>query len=98
QFDPAARLADPDYPEMTDQATRVPTAPTPPEPQPFPWEQVLIPLAIVAALYLATKSALTLIASPLAAVVPIVSYVRQRRTAERRYYTEREKWVRKLEH
>lgn len=97
RFDPTARLADPTYETLSERLSRLPAQPSPPEKQPFPFEQVLVPLLIVGALWLATKNALTLLVSPIAALVPIVSYDRQRRATKRRYKEAREKWVKRLE-
>jgi hypothetical protein len=58
QFDVTARLEDPAYDLLPDRNARIRAQPKIPEHRPFPWEQVLIPLGIVAALYLATKSTL----------------------------------------
>lgn len=96
RFDPAARLADPVYPVLSENLTRLEVQPSPPEHQPFPFEQIIVPLAIVGALWMATGSALTLLISPIAAAVPIINYFRQKRMAEKRYREAREKWVDKL--
>ena len=93
QFDVTARLDTPPYPALSEQAARVRAQPKIPEHRPFPFEQVLIPLLIVGALYLATHSALSLIASPLAAAFPIFSYRRQRAQENNRYDVARAEWV-----
>jgi S-DNA-T family DNA segregation ATPase FtsK/SpoIIIE len=97
QFDVAARRDTPDYPALPDEAARVRAQPKVPEHRQFPVEQVIIPLLIVAALYLATHSTLSLIASPLAAVFPIVSFWRQKKQEKARYREARDKWVAALE-
>lgn len=97
RFDPTARLADPVYRVLPENLTRLEAQPSPPEHQPFPFEQIVVPLAIVAALWMATGSALTLLISPIAAAVPIINYFRQQRLAQNRYRDARQKWVDKLE-
>jgi DNA segregation ATPase FtsK/SpoIIIE, S-DNA-T family len=93
QFDVAARRSTPKYDPLPDRVARVRAQPSPPEPRPFPKEQVIIPGAMVGALWLATHNALSLITAPIAAAVPVFSYSRQRRQEKRRYEKDRADWL-----
>ncbi len=97
QFDVTARLDTPKYLPLSEATARIRAQPKAPEHRPFPFEQVIIPIVIVFALWLATKSTISLIASPLAAAFPIFSYQRQTKLEKRRYMKERADWVAALE-
>lgn len=93
QFDVTARPNPPQYPAMLDEMRTLRAQPEPPEKQEFPREQVLIPIAIVLALWLVTRNALVLITSPMAAILPAASYWRSARQAQRRYKKARDDWI-----
>jgi len=97
RFDPTARLADPTYPALSEHLSRLPAQPGPPDDLPFPIEQIVIPLLIVAALWIATGSFLSILIGPIAAVAPIVNHRRQQKLARLRYQKQRDEWVKRLE-
>ena len=93
QFDVTARPDPPQYLAMPDDMRTLKAQPEPPEKQEFPREQVLIPIAIVLALWLVTRNALVLITSPMAAILPAASYWRSARQAQRRFKKARDDWL-----
>lgn len=96
QFDVAARLTDPIYDALPERVANLRPQPERPEPPPFPYEQVAVPLLIVGVLTLVMHSFLALIASPLAVVFPVANHIRQLRQGRRRYAKERAEWKAKL--
>ncbi|WFE59216.1 FtsK/SpoIIIE domain-containing protein [Micromonospora sp. WMMD712] len=97
RFDPAARLGDPQYRELSEHVRRIDAQPEPPEDQPFPAEQIVVPLTIVGVIYFVTQSLLSLLITPIAAVIPVVIWLRQKRMAQRRYEKARTRWVERLQ-
>ena len=92
QFDVAARRSRPKYEVLREGLARVRAQPRPPEPRPFPMEQIVLPVAMVGALWLGTHNALSLITAPIAAAVPIFSNRRQRGQEKQRFERELGYW------
>jgi S-DNA-T family DNA segregation ATPase FtsK/SpoIIIE len=97
QFDVAARRSRPKYEPLREGLARVKTQPQLPDPRPFPMEQVVLPVAMVGALWLGTHNPLSLVTAPIAAAVPIFSNRRQRRQEKQRFERERGQWLLSLE-
>ncbi|WUH93315.1 FtsK/SpoIIIE domain-containing protein [Streptomyces sp. NBC_00433] len=97
RFDVTARPADPAYDVMSEQSGTVPAQPREPEHQPYPYEQAVLPAAMLIVLYLVTHSYLTLFAAPAIFLAPTISHGRQRKQAAKRYAADRAEWRRRLE-
>ena len=97
QFDVAARRSRPKYEPLRDGLARVRTQPQLPEPRPFPMEQIVLPVAMVGALWLGTHNPLSLVTAPIAAAVPIFSNRRQRKQEKQRFDRERGQWLLSLD-